>query len=216
MIRFNKIKKLFEQWSIIMLSNKKYLIEIDSVAGDGDLGLTMSDGFKAAYLAVADSEETDIGKIFYNAGKKMSSAVPSTMGTLMASGLMQAGMALKGKDVLSLGDIVQLFEAYKQGVEFRGKAKAGEKTFLDGIAPAVDSLKEDLAKGETILVAARNALKASEKGSEMTKTMLAVHGRAATRGENSRELLDAGSVVAVLLMQGFLEFVRLIESGHSC
>lgn len=213
MIRFNKIKKLFEQWSIIMLSNKKYLIEIDSVVGDGDLGLTMSDGFKAAYLAVADSEETDIGKIFYNAGKKMSSAVPSTMGTLMASGLMQAGMALKGKDVLSLGDIVQLFEAYKQGVEFRGKAKAGEKTFLDGIAPAVDSLKEDLAKGETILVAARNALKASEKGSEMTKTMLAVHGRAATRGENSRELLDAGSVVAVLLMQGFLEFVRLIESG---
>lgn len=213
MIRFNKIKKLFEQWSIIMLSNKKYLIEIDSVVGDGDLGLTMSDGFKAAYLAVADSDETDIGKIFYNAGKKMSSAVPSTMGTLMASGLMQAGMALKGKDVLSLGDIVQLFEAYKQGVEFRGKAKAGEKTFLDGIAPAVDSLKEDLAKGETILVAARNALKASEKGSEMTKTMLAVHGRAATRGENSRELLDAGSVVAVLLMQGFLEFVRLIESG---
>lgn len=213
MIRFNKIKKLFEQWSIIMLSNKKYLIEIDSVVGDGDLGLTMSDGFKAAYLAVADSDETDIGKIFYNAGKKMSSAVPSTMGTLMASGLMQAGMALKGKDVLSLGDIVQLFEAYKQGVEFRGKAKAGEKTFLDGIAPAVDSLKEDLAKGETILVAARNALKASEKGSEMTKTMLAVHGRAATRGENSRELLDAGSVVAVLMMQGFLEFVRLIESG---
>lgn len=213
MIRFNKIKKLFEQWSIIMLSNKKYLIEIDSVVGDGDLGLTMSDGFKAAYLAVADSEETDIGKIFYNAGKKMSSAVPSTMGTLMASGLMQAGMALKGKDVLSLGDIVQLFEAYKQGVEFRGKAKAGEKTFLDGIDPAVDSLKEDLAKGETILVAARNALKASEKGSEMTKTMLAVHGRAATRGENSRELLDAGSVVAVLMMQGFLEFVRLIESG---
>ncbi len=213
MIRFNKIKKLFEQWSIIMLSNKKYLIEIDSIVGDGDLGLTMSDGFKAAYLAVADSEETDIGKIFYNAGKKMSSAVPSTMGTLMASGLMQAGMALKGKDVLSLGDIVQLFEAYKQGVEFRGKAKAGEKTFLDGIAPAVDSLKEDLAKGETILVAARNALKASEKGSEMTKTMLAVHGRAATRGENSRELLDAGSVVAVLMMQGFLEFVRLIESG---
>ena len=213
MIRFNKIKKLFEQWSIIMLSNKKYLIEIDSVVGDGDLGLTMSDGFKAAYLAVADSEETDIGKIFYNAGKKMSSAVPSTMGTLMASGLMQAGMALKGKDVLSLGDIVQLFEAYKQGVEFRGKAKAGEKTFLDGIAPAVDSLKEDLAKGETISVAARNALKASEKGSEMTKTMLAVHGRAATRGESSRELLDAGSVVAVLMMKGFVEFVNLLEGG---
>ncbi len=212
MIRCNEIKKLFEQWSIIMLSNREYLIEIDSVAGDGDLGLTMSDGFKAAYLAVADSDATDIGKMFYNAGKIMSSAVPSTMGTLMASGLMQAGKALKGEAVLSPDGIVQLFEAYKQGVEFRGKAKVGEKTFLDGLAPAVDSLREDMPKGIALLEAAQNAVKASERGSELTKTMIAVHGRAATRGENSRELLDAGSVVAVLIMKGFLEFVKLIES----
>ncbi|MDF2984776.1 MAG: dihydroxyacetone kinase [Eubacterium sp.] len=212
MILFSRIKELFGQWNIIMLSNKEYLITIDSVVGDGDLGLTMSDGFKVAYLAVRDSEETDIGKLFYNAGKAMSTAVPSTMGTLMASGLMQAGKVLKAKNELLPEDIALLFEAYMQGVENRGKAKAGEKTFLDGLAPAVDSLQEDLKNGVTLLEAAQNAVKASERGSELTKTMIAVHGRAATRGEGSRELLDAGSVVAVLIMKGFLEFIKSIAN----
>ena len=33
----------------IMAENREYLINLDSVVGDGDLGLTMSDGFLAAY-----------------------------------------------------------------------------------------------------------------------------------------------------------------------
>lgn len=33
--------------TIIMTEKKEYLIELDSKVGDGDLGLTMSEGFKA-------------------------------------------------------------------------------------------------------------------------------------------------------------------------
>lgn len=207
MISLNKIQVLFTRWEEIMLSNKDYLIEIDGIVGDGDLGLTMSDGFKAANTAVKASEDTDIGKLFYIAGKSMSTAVPSTMGTLMASGLMQVGKALKSKVELTEEDIVVLFEAYMQGVAQRGKAKVGDKTFLDGMAPAVESLKSDISSGKDLLEAAQNAAAAAKKGSELTRTMIAVHGRAATRGEKSRELLDPGSVVAALIMQGFSEAI---------
>lgn len=85
----------------IMQANRDYLIDLDSVVGDGDLGLTMSDGFLAAYNAVKDSNETDCGKLLYFAGKAMGTAVPSTMGTLMASGLMRAGRELKVKQIYS-------------------------------------------------------------------------------------------------------------------
>jgi dihydroxyacetone kinase-like protein len=207
MISLNKIQELFTRWEAIMLSNKDYLIEIDGIVGDGDLGLTMSDGFKAANTAVKASEDTDIGKVFYIAGKAMSTAVPSTMGTLMASGLMQVGKVLKSKTELTEEDIVVLFEAYMQGVAQRGKAKVGDKTFLDGMAPAVESLKLDISNGKGLKEAARNAAVAATKGSELTRTMIAVHGRAATRGEKSRELLDPGSVVAALIMQGFSEAI---------
>jgi len=210
-ISYTQIKTLFAYWETIMQNNKDYLIEIDSIVGDGDLGLTMSDGFKAAHVAIQTTDETDIGKLFYSAGKAMSTAVPSTMGTLMASGLLQAGKVLKGKSELLGFDVSVLFEAFMQGVELRGKAKVGEKTFLDGIAPAVESLKTDRETAISLLEAAQNAVISAEKGSKLTMTMIAVHGRAATRGEKSRELLDPGSVVAVLIMQGFLQFCKNIQ-----
>ena len=185
----------------IMAENREYLINLDSVVGDGDLGLTMSDGFLAAYEAVAEKGETDAGRLLYQAGKAMSTAVPSTMGTLMASGLMQAGKALKGNTELSPGQVAELFQAYLEGVANRGKAKIGEKTFLDGLAPGVEALKEAVEAGEDLPTASAKAAAAAQKGFEATVGMLAVHGRAATRGEASRKLQDPGAAVAALLMK---------------
>lgn len=195
--------KMLKEIADIMEANREHLIALDSVVGDGDLGLTMGDGFAAAYAAIQDGSQTDAGKLLYTAGKAMSTAVPSTMGTLMASGLMQAGKVLKGKEELTNEDIAELFQAYEDGVTNRGKAKVGEKTFLDGMDPAVKALKDAVAVGEDLKSAAGKAAAAAEEGFKNTTTMLAVHGRAATRGEQSRELEDPGAAVAMLIMQAF-------------
>ena len=195
--------RLLKEISDIMSENRDHLIEMDSIVGDGDLGLTMGDGFKAAYEKVADGSITDAGKLLYRAGKAMASAVPSTMGTLMASGLMQAGKVLKGTEMLENADVAKLFEAYEAGVANRGKAKVGEKTFLDGIHPAVESLNAAAASGASLEEMAAGAVRAAEDGFKNTTTMLAVHGRAATRGEASRSLEDPGAYVAVLIMKAF-------------
>lgn len=203
------ILNFLEALKDVMGENRDYLITLDSVVGDGDLGLTMSNGFKAAYQAVADTEEQDIGIILYQAGKAMGSAVPSTMGTLMASGLMNAGKTLKGKTYIDLSGLHSLFYAYMEGVMNRGKAKIGEKTFLDGLFPAVEAIRESAARGESISEAAHAALNAAEKGFNETATMIAVHGRAAMRGEASRSLKDPGAAVAKLMMQAFLRSTRI-------
>jgi dihydroxyacetone kinase-like protein len=202
-MRSDYIIRLLKEMQDIMCKNKNYLIDLDGVAGDGDLGLTMSDGFTAAYKAVSSSEETDCGKLLYEAGKAMSAAVPSTMGTLMASGLMQAGKVLKGKTKLDFHDISELFAAYCEGVANRGKAKVGEKTFIDGLTPAVQSLKESEESGISIEEASHLAYGAARKGFYETTTMIAVHGRAAIRGAMSRDLEDPGAAVAMLMMKAF-------------
>lgn len=196
------IVKLLDEIQKNMVKNKNYLIELDGVVGDSDLGLTMSDGFKAAYEKVADIEEKDIGKMLYIAGKEMARAVPSTMGTLMASGLMESGKKLKGKEELQNKEIVLLFRAYLEGVINRGKAKIGEKTFLDGLHPAIEALEQAVKEDKSLDIAAQKAYEAACEGFENTATMIAVHGRAATRGEASRTLKDPGAAVAVLMMEG--------------
>jgi dihydroxyacetone kinase-like protein len=54
------LKELLRAWAELMAANKQRLIELDGMVGDSDLGLTMADGFRAAYEAVKDSPETDL------------------------------------------------------------------------------------------------------------------------------------------------------------
>ena len=89
------------------------------VVGDSDLGLTMSDGFRAASEAANACELTDVGKLCYQAGQAMATAVPSTMGTLMASGLMNSGKVLKGMEQLTPAQEAQLLDVYKRQVSNR-------------------------------------------------------------------------------------------------
>ena len=49
----NTLKDMLARWAVLMAEKKDWLIELDSVAGDSDLGLTMSDGFRAASEAAA-------------------------------------------------------------------------------------------------------------------------------------------------------------------
>lgn len=189
----------------IMEENRNYLIELDSIVGDSDLGLTMSDGYRAAYEVVSDGTEPDLGKLLYKAGRAMGSKVPSTMGTLMASGLMRAGKDLKGKTELTDADVVRLFEAYEAGVADLGKAKVGEKTFLDAFHPGVEVLKAYVETGASLKEASGEAARAAWEGFEHTSTMIAVHGRAAARGEASRSLKDPGAAVAALFIKAFAE-----------
>ena len=189
-----ELKTLLSAWAALMNEKKDWLIELDSVAGDSDLGLTMSDGFAAAAEAAAGSDAADVGRLAYQAGKAMAAAVPSTMGTLMASGLMNAGKQLKGQEE---APDAAFFEALYDGVQNRGKAQPGEKTFLDGMLPAVEALKEGKTPQETADIA--------WAAFENTKGMLAKHGRMAIRGEASRELPDPGAAVAALLMKGYAD-----------
>lgn len=192
--------KMLSEISAIMQVNKENLIALDSVVGDGDLGLTMTKGFAVAHETAAKGE-ADAGRMLYNAGKAMSSAAPSTMGTLMALGLMQGGKVLKGKTELTNEDIADFAAAYLEAVMTRGKAKLGEKTFLDGFHPGVVALKEALAAGESLAEGTAKAAVAAEEGFKAAKTMLAVHGKPAVKGEASRNMDDPGACVAMLIWQ---------------
>ncbi len=193
--------KMLGEISKTMDENRERLIELDSVAGDGDLGLTMTKGFRAAYDTAEASGEADAGRLLYNAGKAMSSAAPSTMGTLMALGLMQGGKVLKGKTDLADEDIAAFFATYEEAVMTRGKAKLGEKTFLDGFDPGVKAMKGALDAGDSLAEATKKAAEAAEEGFKAAKSMLAVHGKPAVKGEASREMDDPGACVAALIMQ---------------
>ena len=146
--------------------NRELLIELDSVMGDGDLGLTMAALFKAADEFAKDYSDEDIGTFLMKNGMLMAKTAPSTMGTLMATGFMRGGKALKGKTTVELDDMVLFWRSFTDGIAERGKSKVGEKTILDSLDPAATALEN--ATG-SLKEALNSAKEAALQGVEATK-----------------------------------------------
>ena len=198
-----KVSKLFDKWSELFHKNTDYLTELDSVAGDADLGIVMNDGFIKTAKFVNESEEKDVGRLFFQAGKYFNQVASSSMGTLLSSGFMNVGKALKGKEVVENPDIETIIEKIAEGVQNIGKAKEGEKTFLDAMLPAVRAMKNSADVKDGI----EKAYEAAKEGVEKAKDMVAKHGRIAFRGEDSKGIVDRGTVVAMILIEGIRDVV---------
>ena len=58
------LKGAMKYISNAMTENRDYLIELDQQNGDGDLGISMSNGFNAVADFLVKGEEKDLGKLF--------------------------------------------------------------------------------------------------------------------------------------------------------
>jgi dihydroxyacetone kinase-like protein len=197
----NDIIRILHNLKQLFNENKDFLVELDGRMGDSDLGLTMSKAFTAAHDELVDTEETDIGKILMKAGMVMAKAAPSTMGTLMGTGFMRGGKAIAGKSEISAADLADFFQAFVAGIMERGKAKPGEKTIIDSLKPAADTLTH--SKTQDIQEAMQEAIVSAQRGLESTKDMIAKHGRIAYYKEQSKGQEDPGATAGVILMKGF-------------
>ena len=201
------IKRIFSCLKEVMISNKEKLIELDGIMGDGDLGLTMVNAFTTASDEAAETEDTDLGKIFSKAGMSMAKAAPSTMGTLMGTGFMRGGKAVKEKTELGLSEMSQFWRAFVDGLMERGKTKPGDKTIIDSLDPAATALEKAALAGKSLKEGFADAAEAAEKGMENTRSMAAQVGRLAYNQEKSKTIIDPGSVVGFLVIKTFSECI---------
>jgi len=189
------IRKLMEE-------KQDLLFEMDSKMGDGDLGITMTKAFSTADDKMKDSEESDIGQFFARTGMEITKAAPSTMGTLVATGFMRGGRALKGKFELSPADMALFFRAFADGLMDRGKSKPGEKSVVDVIDPAARAME---GASDDWNALADAGIAAARRGLESTKAMKAQHGRAAYYQEKTIGQQDPGGTAGLFIVEGMLE-----------
>lgn len=199
------LKKILGEITKVMNEQKNYLIELDGAMGDGDLGLTMSSGFKATYDEIDNIDSEDIGMVMMKLGMKMNSVVPSTMGTLISTCFIKSAKEAKGKTEVDLLTASKMGRAAVNGVMERGKAKIGEKTMLDSLDPAVRALEKAAEENKDLKVAFENAYEAAKQGVENTKQIKSVHGRAAYYGEKSLGRPDSGAVAVMFIFKGIAQ-----------
>lgn len=200
-------KDLLPAWRAIFRKieeNETYLIELDQQNGDGDLGLSLKNGFAAIVRYLESAEEEDLGRLFMGSAKILNETSPSTLGTILSLGLTGMAKSLKGKASATLEETAGALKQGLENIEKKAGSKEGEKTILDALYPAVRTLAE--RSNEPAAAAWQAAAKAAAAGSENTKNMRAVHGRAAYYGDKSIGILDGGSAAGRLIFEALQEY----------
>ena len=198
---------LFAQLRDVFVAKRDFLIELDGKVGDSDLGLTMNKGFIAAYDSVSANVADPIGRTIQLAGMAIAKAAPSTMGTLVATGFMRGGKALEAAAAIGTSEMALFWNAFLTGIIERGKAKRGDKTLIDVVAPIAEALAASAASQAPLPEALASASAAAAAGLEATKGMIAQHGKAACFQEKTLGLQDAGATVGVIIIDTLRAFV---------
>lgn len=132
------------------------LNEADARLGDGDTG-----GMLARVLA--KMAETDLGNAadpgaaLSQLAKAAMVATGSSLGTLLATGLMAAGRSAKGREHIEAADLSELVATARDAMIARGGAALGDKTVLDSLDAIARALKGAQTGAQAVSAAARAA-----------------------------------------------------------
>ena len=183
-----------------IIANKELLTELDRPIGDSDHGLNMAKGFSLVKKKLPELQNESIENALKAVAMALISSVGGASGPLYGTAFLQASKVMKGKDELHRADSVAILEEAVAGIMRRGKAHKGEKTMLDALIPAVDTLKAEIAAGATPKDAFTKAAEAAKAGVEYTKTIIATKGRASYLGERSLGHQDPGATSSWIML----------------
>ncbi|MEJ2601227.1 MAG: dihydroxyacetone kinase subunit DhaL [Anaerolineales bacterium] len=184
-----------------VLENEAYFSELDGVVGDGDFGYSIARGFEKVLQEWDNMAHSLPGNFLKKVSSAIVGAVGGVSGTIWGTAFLRAGMTLGTKTEITRPDVIAMFRSAIEGMKKRGNSDLGDKTLLDALIPAVDTLEEAFNEGKETTVALDEAAAVARERAEATRPMIAKRGRAAYTGERSIGTLDAGAVAMAVLFE---------------
>ena len=188
-----------------VIDNESYFGELDAVVGDGDFGYSLARGFEVVAENWDDYDRTDAGVFLTKIAMAISGRMGGTSGPIWGTAMLRMGSSLKGKEEFTATDVVAGLRAAVAGIQARGKAELGEKTLLDALVPAIDTLEQQIAAGVSSAEAVAMMAAAARKAADDTAQLQARRGRASYTGERSIGSVDAGAMAVAVILERLAE-----------
>jgi triose/dihydroxyacetone kinase / FAD-AMP lyase (cyclizing) len=195
------IWELFDHVADDLIATQAELNQLDAVAGDGDLGATMTTAAEAIQVLLPDLEGVPLADALRRCGAEMARKAPSTSGTLFATALLRAAVAVGQvpSPATPVALLAHVTAAAVEGIQQRGKAKLGDKTLLDALIPASNALQLALEGGLDLPTALAQAADAASAGATATRELRPQVGRASWLADRSQGHEDGGAHVVALV-----------------
>jgi dihydroxyacetone kinase phosphoprotein-dependent L subunit len=189
----------------VAVENEKYFGDLDAVVGDGDFGYSMARGFELVLRDWDGFDRTDIGTFLKKIAVVITSRIGGTSGPIWGTAFLRAGATAGAVTKLEAAQIVAMLRASIEGIKARGRSDVGDKTLLDAIVPAVDTIEERIERGDDAATTLRAAAVVARERAEATRPMQAMRGRASYTGERSIGTLDAGAVAVAVMFEALAD-----------
>jgi len=183
----------------VVEQNKEYLGQIDAIAGDGDHGIGMSRGSKAAAEA-ANQTQGGVETVLSAAGHAFGDKAGGTSGILWGLLLEGVGKGVGNTEAVTAKRLADAIQGSARDLQGFSKAELGDKTMLDALFPFVDTLVGQVEAGASISEAWRSAADACRAAAESTASLVPKIGRARPLAERSVGTPDPGAVSLGLIV----------------
>ncbi|MDN4609882.1 dihydroxyacetone kinase family protein [Arthrobacter burdickii] len=186
----------------VVITNADELGRIDAVAGDGDHGIGMERGVRAAVIAATDAvaRGAGAGTTLHMAADAWADKAGGTSGALWGLALRAVGDAV-GNAVKPNANAVATGVVNAAAAIMRfGKAKPGDKTLIDVLVPFGDALTAEAGTQQSITQAWGAAAVIAQQAADNTAQLVPLMGRARPHAEKSLGTPDAGAVSMALII----------------
>jgi len=179
---------------------ESHLTDLDSQAGDGDLGASMARGAQAI-RQLPDYAWATPEILMIELGNALRQAIAGSSGPFYATALMRAGRSLKELSSPSVAQWELAFREAVLSVSEIGGAKAGDRTMMDALLPALSAFELSHSQGKDLEQCWQAAVIAAEHGAQATISMSPKLGRAAYLGDRVLGVPDGGAVAVSFWMK---------------
>ncbi|KVO87372.1 dihydroxyacetone kinase family protein [Burkholderia ubonensis] len=190
-----------------LIDNEATLAELDAAAGDGDLGASMHRAAQAI-LELPDAAYGTPAGALAALGAALRRAIAGSSGPFYATALLRASRRLADVAEPSARDWATAFRCAVESIGELGGARAGDRTMLDALVPAVDAFDRALEDDRNGAAAWAVAVEAAKRGAQETARMTPRAGRASYLGERAIGTPDGGAVAVAYWLRALLPHVQ--------
>ncbi len=195
------IETIVDTMVSVALAHEDEFSQLDGLCGDGDFGASLATGFDAIRTQWAELDRTSISAFALKCSTIITSKTGGCSGPLWGTAFMRFGIGARGRESLSLADLVALSQAAQAGMMARGGAKLGDKTLLDAMDAATTAIQQTADADGSIPRAFAAAARASAAATETAKSWTARRGRQSFTGNRSRDTYDPGMVAVTKMLE---------------
>jgi dihydroxyacetone kinase-like protein len=192
---------------------KQRLSQLDSHIGDGDHGFGMANGFRIGFEKASQDGAGSIEAQLKTLGLSLIREVGGASGTIFGTVFLAMAKIAKDRPSVGLKELSEMFAESLAQVQQRGKAQPGDKTMVDALGPAAESLRQSAEQSIALAEAVRRAAQAALAGAEATKNMIGKHGRAKYFKEKSIGFQDAGATTVSVILATLAEGIEELEAS---